>query len=86
MLVVVSKEDTIAFLERQIEMWRGVCPKPNFRAFEFDPKTVNPEVLAEAGYYDDRVSWIAGVAMVALGDQIKTIKESQVIMSDPRKI
>lgn len=76
MLVLLSKEDTIDFLEKQVQMWRGVCYKPNLNAFEFDPKTVDPKKLAEDGYYDDRISWIAGVALNALGDKLEEVKNS----------
>lgn len=60
MLVVFSKEKVQAFLEQEIKCWEQVGGGPNVDAFSFDPKTTDPKLLKELGYYDNRESWIAG--------------------------
>ncbi len=60
MLVVISKEKLEMLLEQEIDCWEKVSGGPNVHAFSFDPKTTDPKLLKELGYYDDRESWIAG--------------------------
>jgi hypothetical protein len=60
MLVVISKEVLAVLLEQEIDCWEKVSGGPNVHAFSFDPKTTDPKILKELGYYENRESWIAG--------------------------
>ena len=46
----------------------------NLRAFEFDPKTVDTEMLHQLGYYTNRESWIAGVRIKRLNEYLTEIQ------------
>ncbi len=61
MLVLFSKERLQLLLQEEIKCWESVSGGPNINAFSFDPKTTDPQVLKELGYYSDREAWIAGV-------------------------
>lgn len=68
MLVLISKEKLQAFLQEDIKCWEHVGGGPNINAFDFNPVEVDPKVLEELGYFDNRDSWIAGA-------RIKCIRE-----------
>lgn len=68
MLVVISKDKLQYLLQQEIKCWESVGGGPNINAFDFDPKTTDPKILRELGYYDNRDAWIAGA-------RIKEIKE-----------
>ena len=71
MLVVISKEQLILLLQEEIKSWEGVSGgSPNPNAFSFDPKTTDPQLLKELGYYDDRESWIAGARIKKLREYL----------------
>jgi hypothetical protein len=70
MLVVISKEELSILLEEEIKSWEGVSGGPNPNAFSFDPKTTDPQLLKELGYYDDRESWIAGARIKKLREYL----------------
>lgn len=68
MLVLISKEKLQALLQEDIKCWESVGGGPNINAFDFNPKEIDPKILDELGYYDNRESWIAGA-------RIKIIRE-----------
>lgn len=76
MIVSVSKEELTALLLREIKAWESVGGGPNLQAFEFDPKTVDKEVLDQLGYYKNRESWIAGVRIKDLVEYLKEIQNA----------
>lgn len=75
MLVVYSKEKLQALLEEEIKCWESVSGGPNLNAFSFDPKSTDPQVLKELGYYDNRESWIAGARIKELRAFIAELDE-----------
>lgn len=68
MLVVISKDRLEALLKEEIKCWEGVSGGPNPNAFFFDPKEIDPQMLREAGYYDNVDAWVAGVRIKQLID------------------
>lgn len=76
MIISVSKEELISLLLREIKAWESVGGGPNLQAFEFDPKTVDKEVLDQLGYYKNRESWIAGVRIKELVEYLKEIQNT----------
>ena len=74
MLVLFSKEKLQQFLQEEIKCWESVGGGPNINAFSFDPKTTDPTILRELGYYDNRESWIAGARIKELGDLIRELE------------
>lgn len=78
MIVSISKEELIGLLLQEIKAWECVGGGPNLRAFEFDPKTVDTEMLHQLGYYTNRESWIAGVRIKRLNEYLTEIQSSTV--------
>lgn len=76
MIISVSKEELITLLLREIKAWESVGGGPNLQAFEFDPKTVDKEVLDQLGYYKNRESWIAGVRIKELVEYLKEVQNT----------
>ncbi len=72
MIVYASKEKLIKFLRDEMGAWEVLNPNPN--AFEFDPKTIDPKKLHEAGYYENIEGWIAGVRLNRLQEFINEIE------------
>lgn len=70
MLVVFSKEKIQAFLLDEIKCWEQIGGGPNVDAFSFDPKTTDPQLLKQHGYYDNRDAWIAGARIKDIRDMI----------------
>ncbi len=77
MIISVSKEELIGLLLKEIKAWESVGGGPNLQAFEFDPKTVDKEMLDRLGYYKNRESWIAGVRIKHLVEYLKEIQAQQ---------
>jgi len=77
MIISVSKEELIGLLLEEIKAWESVGGGPNLQAFEFDPKTVDKEMLDRLGYYKNRESWIAGVRIKHLVEYLKEIQAQQ---------
>jgi len=80
MLIAVSKEDLIEFLENQAHMWNGVTDRPNPKAYFFDPKKVDPNDIEEKGYYDDKLAWLAGASIKEVANMIQVIKNAPVLL------
>lgn len=76
MIISVSKEELVTLLLREIKAWESVGGGPNLQAFEFDPKTVDKEVLDQLGYYKNRESWIAGVRIKELVEYLKEVQNT----------
>lgn len=76
MIISVSKEELTALLLKEIKAWESVGGGPNLQAFEFDPKTVDKEVLDQLGYYKNRESWIAGVRIKELVEYLKEVQNT----------
>ena len=74
MLVLFSKEKLQHFLQEEIKCWESIGGGPNINAFSFDPKTTDPALLRELGYYDNRESWIAGARIKELLELIKELE------------
>lgn len=74
MLVVFSKEKIQALLEEEIKCWESVGGGPNLNAFSFDPKSTDPNLLKELGYYDNREAWIAGARIKELRAAIEELE------------
>ena len=70
MLIVISKEQLAVLLEEEIKCWESVSGGPNLNAFSFDPKTTDPQLLKQLGYYEDREAWIAGARIKALREYL----------------
>ena len=77
MIISVSKEELMGLLLKEIKAWESVGGGPNLQAFEFDPKTVDKEMLDRLGYYKNRESWIAGVRIKHLVEYLKEIQAQQ---------
>lgn len=77
MIISVSKEELTSFLLKEIKAWESIGGGPNLQAFEFDPKTVDKELLDRLGYYKNRESWIAGVRIKHLVEYLKEIQATQ---------
>jgi hypothetical protein len=75
MIILTSKEKLQAFLEEEIKCWESVGGGPNLNAFSFDPKTVDPQVLHDLGYYENRESWLAGARIKELRALILELEE-----------
>ena len=56
MLIVISKEQLAVILEEEIKCWESVSGGPNLNAFSFDPKTTDPQLLKQLGYYEDELA------------------------------
>lgn len=78
MIISVSKEELITLLLKDIKAWENVGGGPNLRAFEFDPKTINRQLLEECGFYKNREAWIAGVQIRKIRQYIQELEETQV--------
>ena len=74
MLVVFSKEKIQALLEEEIKCWESVGGGPNLNAFSFDPKSTDPNLLKELGYYDNRGAWFAGARIKGLRAVIEEVE------------
>ena len=72
MIIYASKEKLIGLIREEIGAWEALNPNPN--AFEFDPKTVDPKKLHEAGYYDNVEGWIAGARLNRLHEFLREIE------------
>ena len=77
MIISVSKEELTSLLLKEIKAWESVGGGPNLQAFEFDPKTVDTELLEQLGYYKNRESWIAGIRISCLMDYLREINTQQ---------
>jgi len=77
MIISVSKEELMGLLLKEIKAWESVGGGPNLQAFDFDPKTVDKEMLDQLGYYKNRESWIAGVRIKHLVEYLKEIQAQQ---------
>jgi len=77
MIISVSKEELTGLLLKEIKAWESVGGGPNLQAFDFDPKTVNNELLDQLGYFKNRESWIAGVRIKHLVEYLKEIQAQQ---------
>ena len=75
MIILVSKEQLQGFLEQEIKCWESVSGGPNLNAFSFNPKTTDPKLLRELGYYDDREAWIAGARIKGLRAYIDELEK-----------
>lgn len=75
MLVVISRDQLVHFLEEEIKCWENVGGGPNINAFNFDPETTDPKVLKELGYYDNRESWIAGARIKQIREYIHELEQ-----------
>jgi hypothetical protein len=76
MIISVSKEELTGLLLKEIKAWESVGGGPNLQAFDFDPKTIDKEVLDQLGYYKNRESWIAGVRIKELVQYLKEIQNT----------
>jgi hypothetical protein len=74
MLVLFSKEKLQQFLQEELKCWESVGGGPNINAFSFDPKTTDPALLRELGYYENRESWIAGVRLKEIYNLINELE------------
>lgn len=74
MIISISKEELIGFLLQEIKAWECIGGGPNLQAFEFDPKTIDTEVLDQLGYYTNRESWIAGVRIKRINDYLAELQ------------
>ena len=72
MIVYASKEKLLKLIKDEMDAWKALSPNPN--AFEFDPKTIDPKILHEAGYYDSIESWIAGARVNKLQEFLTEIE------------
>ena len=79
MLITISKERWIKLLREEIKAWESVGGGPNINAFSFNPKTTDPQILKELGYYDNRESWIAGMRIKELQLLIQELENSKPI-------
>ena len=77
MLIAVSKEDLIRVLKQEIKCWESIGGGPNYDAFPFRPKEVDPNKLRELGYYDNKDAWVAGVRLKALKEYLQTIESTE---------
>ena len=77
MIISVSKEELTSLLLKEIKAWENVGGGPNLQAFDFDPKTVDKELLDRLGYYNNRESWIAGVRIKHLMEYLREIQATQ---------
>lgn len=75
MLVVLSREQLQSFLEDEIKCWENVSGGPNLDAFDFDPREVDPKLLMDLGYYDNREAWIAGARIKKLREYIAELQQ-----------
>jgi hypothetical protein len=75
MLVLISREKLEILIEEEIRCWESVSGGPNPNAFSFDPKTTDPKLLKELGYYDDRESWIAGARVRDLREYLTELRQ-----------
>jgi len=73
-IISVSKEELMGFLLQEIRAWECVGGGPNLQAFEFDPKTVDTEVLHQLGYYTNREAWIAGARIKRINEYLAEIQ------------
>jgi hypothetical protein len=74
MLRVVPHEDLIKMLNDQLTCWYAVGGGPIMEAFEFDPQTVDLQLLKQLGYYSNRDAWIAGVQVKKIHQFLKQIE------------
>lgn len=74
MLVLFSKEKLQQFLQEEIKCWESVGGGPNISAFSFDPKTTDPNLLRDLGYYENREAWIAGARIKQLNELIQELE------------
>ena len=75
MLVVISKEVLMVLLEQEINCWEEVSGGPNVHAFSFNPKTTDPKLLKELGYYDNREAWLAGARIKELRSYLDDLNQ-----------
>ena len=76
MLIVISKEQLAVVLEEEIKCWESVSGGPNLNAFSFDPKTTDPQLLKQLGYYEDREAWIAGARIKVLREYLTELNNT----------
>lgn len=74
MIISVSREELTALLLKEIKAWESVGGGPNLQAFEFDPLTVDKDLLNRLGYYKNRESWIAGIRIKHLVEYLNQIQ------------
>lgn len=77
MIISISKEELVSLLLRDIKAWESVGGGPNLQAFEFDPKTVDIDLLEQYGFYQNREAWIAGVQIKKLTQYIQELDNTQ---------
>lgn len=75
MLVLVSREKLEQLLQQQIKYWEDVGDGPNLNAFPFKPSEVDPQVLKDLGYYENKESWSSGVCIKALVEYLNELRE-----------
>jgi len=73
-IISVSREELLGFLVQEKKAWECVGGGPNMQAFEFDPKTVDIELLHQLGYYTNRESWIAGIRIKRIDQYLAEIQ------------
>ena len=76
MLIVLEKDKLLELLMDDIRCWHEVGGGPNMKAFKFDPKTIDPKVLQDTNYHQNRDSWIAGGQVQSLLEMMDEINNA----------
>ncbi len=76
MLIVLEQEKLLDFLREEVTCWHEVGGGPNMKAFKFDPKTIDPKMLEDTDYHQNRDSWVAGVQVQALLKMIEIVENA----------
>jgi hypothetical protein len=79
MLIAIVKEDLINVIKQEIQCWESISGGPNYDAFPFNPRKVDPKELTRLGYYKNKDAWIAGVRIKQLKEYLAEIESTDQI-------
>ena len=78
MLVYCSREQLIAFIEEEIQVWKELHPIHNPNAYEFDPTQTDPKTLEQLGYFENPEGWVASIRVAKLYNLLDEISNAPI--------